>query len=122
MRIVGNLLWVIFGGALIALLWFVVALLCCCTIIFIPIGVQCFKFAKFILWPFSYSIEISDSSMNMLFNLIWILLFGWELCLCSFVVGCIWCLTIIGIPFGLQWFRFALISFLPFGSTVSTIR
>ena len=51
-------------------------------------------------------------------NLIWIIFFGWEMALGNLIVGCIWCITIVGIPFGKQFFKMARLSFMPFGASV----
>ena len=83
-----------------------------------PVGFQCFKFAQFILWPFGKDIMFSTSTGSFLLNILWIMLFGWELAIASLIVGMIWCVTIIGIPFGMQCFKFAKLALLPFGSSV----
>jgi len=118
MKTIGNILWVIFGGFILAVMWFICALLCCCTIIGIPVGVQCFKFAGFVLWPFGKTIQYSNNAGSFILNVLWVLLFGWELALASVAIGIIWCITIIGIPFGIQSIKFAQLAFFPFGSRV----
>lgn len=60
----------------------------------------------------------STSTGSFLLNILWIMLFGWELAIASLIVGMIWCVTIIGIPFGMQCFKFAKLALLPFGSSV----
>ena len=81
---------------------------CCITIIGIPVGLQCFKFAKLALCPFGRIIYYGNmSSGSVLLNVLWILLCGIELAVASAMMGIICCLTIIGIPFGLQHFKFA---------------
>lgn len=57
----------------------IIGVICCCTIIAIPIGVQCFKFASFVFWPFGRDVVFSNGVGNFLLNVIWILMFGWEL-------------------------------------------
>lgn len=118
MRVIGNILWVIFGGALLSLMWCIAGFICVCTVILMPVGFQCFKFAKFILWPFGKDIMFSTSTGSFLLNILWIMLFGWELAIASLIVGMIWCVTIIGIPFGMRCFKFAKLALLPFGSSV----
>jgi len=118
LRFVGNLLWVLFGGGILAILWAVVGFLSCCTLIGIPVGIQCFKFASLVLWPFGRDIVFSNHTGSFLLNIIWILVFGWELALASFALGVLWCITIVGIPFGLQLFKFAKIALLPFGTQI----
>lgn len=118
MRIIGNLLWCFFGGGILAFLWYLIGLLCCCTIIAIPVGLQCFKFGSFVFWPFGSQIIYSNRTTSFFWNIIWTLVFGWELMVISLIIGFIWCITIVGIPFGLQCFRFAQLSLMPFGATI----
>ena len=116
MKTLGNILWFIVGGLLLSVLWGIVGAICCCTIIAIPVGIQCFKFASFVFWPFGRDVVFSNGVGRFLLNIIWILIFGWELTVISCVFGLLWCITIVGIPFGLQFFKFAKIALLPFGS------
>lgn len=118
MKIITNILWIIFGGLILSLLWFISGIILCATILGIPFGIQCFKFAAFILAPFGKEIQYSNKISSLLFNLIWILVFGWELAISSAVIGLIWCITIVGIPIGLQCFKFAQLAFMPFGAEI----
>jgi uncharacterized membrane protein YccF (DUF307 family) len=123
MRILGNFLWVVFGGAILALLWLVAGLLLCITIIGIPFGIQCFKIAALVLWPFGKEISYPTVGVgNLLFNIFWILIFGWELALSALTLGVFFCITIVGIPFGLQYFKFAQLALFPFGARVIQTR
>ena len=114
----GNVLWIILGGGILSLLWFLVAVICFISIIGIPLGVQCLKFAGFVLYPFGREVEYGGNVGHFLLNILWILVFGWELAMASVIVGLIWCITIVGIPFGLQSFKFAKLAIMPFGTTV----
>ncbi len=118
MKLIGNILWIVFGGFILALMWAVAGLLLCITVIGIPFGVQCFKFAAFVFWPFGKKIETSGKVVSFLFNVIWLILLGWELALTSVAFGLLWCATVVGIPFGLQWFKFARLALMPFGSKI----
>ena len=118
MKTIANIIWVLFGGLELALGWWLIGLLLCVTIVGIPFGKQCFKFAGFVLWPFGRQIEYGGGPVKLLFNLLWLLLCGWELALASVVVGLLWCVTIVGIPFGIQAFKFAKLALLPFGARV----
>lgn len=100
MKTLGNILWLVFGGLVLSLLWGIAGAICCCTIIAIPVGVQCFKIASFVLWPFGRDVVFSNSVRSFLLNVIWIIIFGWELSVASCLIGLLWCITIIGIPFG----------------------
>ena len=119
MRIIGNLLWILFGGLIMAGLWFLAGGLLCLTIVGIPFGLQCFKVGGFILWPFGRNIEPGRFGvMGLLGNLLWIFLLGWELSLLHLFWGVLLCLTIVGIPFGLQHFKLAILAFVPFGARI----
>lgn len=122
MSTLGNIIWVVIAGWVLALLWTVAGLLCCITIIGIPFGIQCFKFAGFALWPFGRDIDFSQmGGGSLLLNILWIVICGWELALASLGLGLIFCITIIGIPFGLQCFKFMKLALLPFGARVVNI-
>ena len=110
MRTLGNILWFVFGGFISGLGWILSGLMWCITIVGIPYGVQCFKFAKLSFFPFGKEI-----------NVIWLVLNGWWMALINFVIGCLWCVTIIGIPFGKQFFKIAKLSLAPFGARVEEV-
>lgn len=118
MKTFGNIMWFIFGGGIIALLWVVAALLCFITLIGISLGIQCLKFAGFVLYPFGRSIEYSGKISHFLVNILWIMLCDWEIAFVSFCIGLIWCVTILGIPFGIQSMKFAQLAIMPFGAEV----
>lgn len=118
MSLLGNILWLIFGGLLMALSWFIAGLFMCITIIGIPFGLQCFKIAKLMLAPFGREIVYGNSMGSFIMNIIWILLFGWGLALEAIITGIFFCITIVGIPIGLQSFKFAKLAFMPFGSEI----
>lgn len=118
-QVLGNVLWVIFGGLISAIGWLLAGCLCCITIIGIPIGTQCFKFARMALCPFGKKIYYGNmGSGSVILNVIWVLLCGVELALASVVMGITCCLTIVGIPFGLQHFKFAMLALTPFGAEI----
>jgi len=119
MSFIGNVIWLVFGGFLGFIAWGLAGLLWCITIIGIPFGLQCFKIAVLVLWPFGKEIELGNfGAGGLIGNIIWLILFGWELAVSHLVIGLIFCLTIIGIPFGLQHFKFAKLSLIPFGAEV----
>ena len=118
MKFIGNVIWFVFGGFLSGLLWILNGLLWCITIIGIPIGKQCFKFAKLSFSPFGKEIKYGDSTFSFFVNVLWIIISGWEMALTNFITGLIFCVTIVGIPFGKQYFKLAKLSLMPFGATV----
>lgn len=123
MNFIGNIIWLLFGGIIAAVLWLVAGLLLCATIIGIPFGIQCFKIAGFVLWPFGSEVEIGNfGAGGLIFNIIWLIVFGWEFAVVHIVVGAIFCMTIVGIPFGLQHFKFARLGLIPFGARIYRIN
>lgn len=122
MRLIGNILWFIFGGLESALAWVIAGLLWCVTIIGIPIGIQCFKFAGLALWPFGKEIEYDGGTMSLIANVFWLIFTGIPMAVGNLVVGLVWCITIIGIPFGRQFFKLARLSLMPFGAKVVSVR
>lgn len=115
---VANILWIIFGGLILSVAWALVGIISCLTIVGIPFGTQCFKFANLMLFPFGREVEYSGSTASVLLNILWIIFIGVDLAVCSLVIGALWCLTIVGIPIGLQAFKFAKLSLLPFEARI----
>ena len=121
MKFFGNLLWLILGGILIALIYYMVGLLMCITIIGIPFGVQLFKLGGYALWPFGHELVNGPGDpgcVSVLMNLIWILLGWWEIALIHLTCGLFFCITIVGIPWGMQHFKMAVGSIFPFGKVI----
>ena len=117
MSILGNLLWIIFGGLISAIGWFVTGVLLCITVIGIPFGLQCFKIAGLVLVPFGKEVRIGDfGAFGLLGNIIWICLAGWALCGHHLLWGFILSVTIVGIPFGVQHFKLVKLALVPFGA------
>lgn len=121
MKFLGNIAWLILGGIVIALIYYVVGLLMCISIIGIPFGVQLFKLGTFSMWPFGN--ELTDKPnepgcISVVMNLVWILLGWWEIAVIHLLAGLIFCVTIVGIPFGVQHFKMALSSIFPFGKEI----
>ena len=121
MNLVGNLIWLIFGGFLAALGYLIGGLVLCLTIVGIPWGLQCFKLAELALWPFGKKV-ISDSSntgcLATLCNIIWLICGGFYTAFIHLVMGILLSITIVGIPWGRQHFKLIEISLLPFGKRV----
>ena len=118
MRLIGNILWIIFGGFISALGWLLTGCLWCITIIGIPVGLQCFKLASISLNPFGKEIRYEGEAVSFLLNVIWFLVSGWLLALGNFLLGLVLCITIVGIPFGKQFFKIAKLALRPFGAVV----
>lgn len=118
MTFLGNLLWFLFGGLIGGLGWTLAGCLWCITIVGIPVGLQCFKFAGLAFFPFGKEIIYGGGTFSVLVNIIWLLLSGLELAIGYVVLGCLWCITILGIPFGKQCFKLAKLALMPFGASV----
>jgi len=115
----GNLFWLLLGGIVLSLIWAIIGLLLCITIIGIPFGLQCFKIAGLVLWPFGREVTPGGfGMMGAIGNVIWILVCGIELCIAHLLCGLVFCITIVGIPFGLQHFKLAKLSLIPFGADI----
>jgi uncharacterized membrane protein YccF (DUF307 family) len=119
MSVLGNLLWFLLGGFIPCIIYLVAGLLLCITVIGIPFGVQCFKLAGLSAFPFGRDVEIGQfGAFGLIGNILWILLVGWELAITHIVLGLLFYITIIGIPFGRQHFKLARLAFVPFGATI----
>ncbi len=120
MRTIGNILWVIFAGIWLALGYALAGLLFCITIIGIPFGIQAFKLAALSLWPFGRTVvpRSEGGCLEIGANVVWLVLFGWEIFLAHLIAGAILCITIIGIPFGIQAFKLSVLALWPFGREV----
>ncbi|MGL4382534.1 MAG: YccF domain-containing protein [Bacilli bacterium] len=117
MNILGNIIWFIFGGLVSCLTWFFIGVLYSITIIGIPIGVQCFKLGIFSLFPFGKEVVYATNTSSTIFNIIWIIFGGLFLALEYFLLGVLYCILIITIPFGLQCFKLSKLALMPFGAT-----
>ena len=116
MRFIGNILWFLLGGLFWAIADFIAGLICCITIVGIPIGLQLFKFAGFVLWPFGKKVEpVNPNGLKSVLNIIWAIIFGWWYALGYCLSGVLLCITVIGIPFGLQFFKMAHFILMPLG-------
>ena len=121
MNFLGNLLWIIFGGLFVSLYYAIMGLAFCITIIGIPFGIQLFKLAGFALCPFGRQVVPGTNDggcLSILMNIIWIIFGGIEIALAHVVLGITFCITIIGIPFGVQSFKMALLALTPFGKEI----
>ena len=122
MKFLGNLLWLVLGGFLVAMYYWIVGLLTCITIIGIPFGMQLFKMAGLALWPFGHDVTPGPNDtgcLTILMNVIWILVGGIEIALAHISLGIVFCITIIGIPFGIQHFKMSILALFPFGKNIS---
>lgn len=121
MKLLGNIIWLIFGGINIALEYFVAGLILMLTIVGIPFGLQSFKLGILALWPFGTKVEWMQSQpgcLSTFMNVLWFFVGGIWIFLTHIFYGFILCITIIGIPFGKLHFRLAKLALSPFGRAV----
>ena len=118
MVIFGNILWFVCGGLVSGLSWGLAGCLWCITIIGIPVGMQCFKFASLSFFPFGKEVQYGGGAGSFILNIIWLILSGIPLALEHLAFGLVLCVTIIGIPFGMQHFKLAKLALMPFGAEV----
>lgn len=121
MKFLGNIIWVVFGGLGIALEYLVGAVGLMITIIGIPFGLQCLKLGLLALWPFGSRVrekQPQHGCLNLFMNVLWFFIGGIWIWLSHMFFGIIFCITIIGIPFGKMHFRLARLALSPFGKEV----
>ena len=121
MNIFLNLIWVIFGGAMIAIEYAISSVLMMITIVGIPFGIQTMKLAMVALWPFGthiYSDGWPSGCLAGIMNVIWWFVGGFVIALTHLGWGLLFCITIVGIPFGMQHFKLMKLALFPFGKTV----
>ena len=122
MKLIGNILWIVLGGFIISLCYAVMGIVFCITIIGIPFGMQLFKMAGLALMPFGHDVIPGPNDtgcLTILMNIIWIIFGGVEIALLHIGFGVLLCITIVGIPFGIQHFKMALLALVPFGKQIS---
>ena len=124
MRLLGNLVWLIFGGLIIAIEYFIGSIILMITIVGIPFGIQTLKMAAIAIWPFGRDTRVhsrASGCLYILMNIIWLLTGGLWIALTHSIFGLILCITIIGIPFGLQHFKLTAIALSPFGRDIVNV-
>ena len=136
MRFAGNVIWFVFGGAVIAVIWLIGAVLFAISIIGLPITRAAIEMAKLSAFPFGNDVvhvrELDakgvtattavTGTVGFIANVIWACTFGWVLFFSYLIAGVINCITLIGIPLGLQSFKLAGISFWPVGRRVVPVE
>lgn len=121
MNIFMNILWLLLGGILTFVEYLIASLLMMITIIGIPFGIQTLKMATLALYPFGKKVQSCPESggcLNILMNILWIFLGGIWISLSHLALGIVLCITIIGIPFGIQHFKLAGLALTPFGKEI----
>lgn len=122
MNILLNIVWMVFGGIMIAMEYALSSLVMMITIIGIPFGLQTLKLAMVALWPFGTQIDNSGFPSGCLagiMNVIWWFVGGIPIVLTHLAWGLVFCITIVGIPFGMQHFKLMRLALFPFGKTIN---
>ena len=124
MRFILNIIWFVLAGFWLAIAYTIAAVISFILIITIPFGVAALRIAGYALWPFGRTVvrKPSAGAGSLIGNIIWIILFGWELALLHLVTGVLLCITIIGIPLGLANFKMIPISLVPFGAEIVPVQ
>ncbi len=118
MSLIGNIVWLIFGGLIAGLGYIIGGLLTCLTIIGIPFGLQSIKLGFATFAPFGKEVvegPHANSTLRVIFNVIWLLLFGWEITLAHLLSALILAITVIGLPFAKQHIKLIPLALMPFG-------
>ncbi len=121
MKFLGNIIWLLFGGFITAMEYFLASLVLMITIVGIPFGIQTMKLGLLALWPFGSEVretETAGGCLSTLMNVIWILFGGIWIALTHLAFGILFAITIIGIPFARQHFKLAGLALTPFGKVI----
>lgn len=118
MSVIGNIIWLIFGGLLAGLGYILGGLVLCLTIVGIPFGIQSIKLGVATFAPFGKEVverENANRPLRVLFNIVWLLLFGWEIAMAHLFAALVLAVTIIGLPFAKQHIKLIPLALFPFG-------
>lgn len=118
MRTIGNIIWIIFGGLVTAVFWAFVGIVFYITIVGVPLGRISFRMAALTLAPFGKRVDYGGGAPSLIANIVWIFVAGLWAAIAYVVLGCIYCITIVGAPFGVQLFKMAKLSLMPFGASI----
>lgn len=120
MRTLGNILWFVLAGWWLALGYVIAGVVACVLIITIPFGIAAFRLAGYTVWPFGRHVVVARDAgiLSLVGNVLWILLFGWELAIAHVVAGLLLCLTIVGIPLGIAAIKLVPLALVPLGTRV----
>ncbi len=121
MSLIGNIIWLIFGGLPAAIGYFVGGLTLCLTVVGIPFGLVSLRMAGAVLTPFGKTVVPTRGGQGCLattFNILWLLIFGWGIALAHIIGGLILAVTVVGIPFAQQHFKLVPVALFPFSYTL----
>ncbi|KAJ1978580.1 hypothetical protein H4R34_003158 [Dimargaris verticillata] len=117
-----NIIWMLLGGWVAFLIYVTGGVLLCLSIVGLPFGYECFKLSLVGLWPFGKEIHWNlgeSSTTKTVFNVVWMVLLGWLLCLVHLLLMVLFAVTLVGIPFAVQHWKLAKVALWPFGTTIA---
>ena len=120
LRTLLNLVWLVLHGWLLALAYALAGVVACLLVVTVPFGIAAFRLAGFVVWPFGRTTVRAPGAgvASAVGNLLWFLVAGWWLALLHLGAGVVFCLTIVGIPFGIASFKLAAVGLFPLGKRV----
>src|SRR3569833_3273055 len=120
MRLILNIIWLVFGGLWLALGYLLAALICFVLIITIPFGFAALRIASYALWPFGRTFVVLSGSWSgaLIGNVIWVVLFGFWLVIGHVITAVAMAVTIIGIPLALANLKLIPVSLFPLGKEI----
>jgi uncharacterized membrane protein YccF (DUF307 family) len=125
MSLIGNIIWLIFGGFVTGVGYIIGGIGICLTIVGIPFGVETIKLGIATMTPFGREIvedNNPNSNLKLVLNAIWIIFFGWEIAIAHLVLAALFAISIIGLPFAEQHFKLVAIALFPFGRDLRKVR
>ncbi len=124
MNIALNIIWLVFGGLVLALGYGLAAVVMFLLIFTIPFGIAAARLAVYALWPFGRTVVVRPDRgvASVLGNIVWVVLAGWWLALAHLITGVAMILTIIGIPLGVANFKLIPVALTPFGREIIDIE
>ena len=112
----GKFLWFLPIGLVTGLVWFLLGLVYCCTVVGAPIGKQCIKLSKLSFSPFGKYVDTNFHAYTV-GNIVFLIIGGgFVTAVVTKMLGIALCITLIGIPFGLQFLKVSKLAWAPFGS------
>jgi uncharacterized membrane protein YccF (DUF307 family) len=122
-RTFGNIIWLLLAGLWLAIGYVIAGVLAFILIVTIPFGIASFRLAGYVLWPFGRTVVFRREAgiWSLIGNVVWIIVFGWELALAHVVAGLLLCITIVGIPFGVACWKMVPLALVPLGREIVPI-
>ena len=120
MRLILNIVWLVFSGIWLAILYTLAGIIMFVLIITIPFAIQAFKLAGYALWPFGRTVVLREDAgvPSAIGNILWLVLVGWWLAFAHVVTAIALFITIIGIPFAIANLKLVSMALWPMGREV----